>query len=452
MGEAPGILSSTLSGLSSSTNHVPVVVQELNVKGLTTFASVVLMAGEMAGSGVLALPRAVANAGWWGLPLLVIFCVNSAYSGSRLGECWSIIEERYPEHKGVPCRRPYPLIAAKAVGRKMSIFVSICNNISLCGTAIVFLLLMSQLVHSVLKSFSYCYWILIMGGAVLPFTWLGTPKDFWPMAMGALLSTVFACSLVTAQTIMDKMQGDSPEPVRFKKTTLKSFALAFGTILFAYGGANTFPTIQNDMKQRLHFVRAVFVASVILLLMYTPVAAAGFFVYGGDVNANVVNTIGDGPLKVSVTVLIALHVFFAFIIVLNPVCQDIEDLLKIPEKFNWKRCVFRSLVVVFIIFVAESVPKFGDMLALVGGSTITLLTFVFPPLFYYLLCQNKDNKWPDRRLKLHVKVYLGELIFVAVLGGIAATWSAVSSIASDFELSSPCYLDPNAKCYVEQCD
>ena len=38
-----------------------------------------------------------------------------------------------------------------------------------------------------------------------------------------------------------------------------------------------------------------------------------------------------------------------------------------------------------LLFIAESVPSFGSILDLVGASTVTLLTFVFPPFFYMKL-------------------------------------------------------------------
>ena len=48
--------------------------------------------------------------------------------------------------------------------------------------------------------------------------------------------------------------------------------------------------------------------------------------------------------------------------------------------------------------IAETVPKFGSLLDVVGGSTVTMLTFVCPPYFYMKLCdQSKDNKdWIQR--------------------------------------------------------
>lgn len=51
-----------------------------------------------------------------GLLLLVIFCGNAAYGGIKLGNCWEIVEERYPEHRK-STRNPYAIIAEKAVGK-----------------------------------------------------------------------------------------------------------------------------------------------------------------------------------------------------------------------------------------------------------------------------------------------------------------------------------------------
>lgn len=48
--------------------------------------------------------------------LLVVFCFNAAYGGTRLGACWQILEERFPEHRN-KTRNPYATIARKAVGK-----------------------------------------------------------------------------------------------------------------------------------------------------------------------------------------------------------------------------------------------------------------------------------------------------------------------------------------------
>ena len=46
----------------------------------------------------------------------MLFTVNAGFSGTRLGLCWIMLEERYEEFRG-EVRDPYPSIGEKAVGR-----------------------------------------------------------------------------------------------------------------------------------------------------------------------------------------------------------------------------------------------------------------------------------------------------------------------------------------------
>ena len=61
---------------------------------------------QMAGVGVLALPKAMVGTGPAGFALIVYFTVNAMFAGSRLGMCWVMVTERYPEYLdgvGVTC-------------------------------------------------------------------------------------------------------------------------------------------------------------------------------------------------------------------------------------------------------------------------------------------------------------------------------------------------------------
>lgn len=72
------------------------------------------------------------------------------------------------------------------------------------------------------------------------------------------------------------------------------------------------------------------------------------------------------------------------------------------SEFHWKRCLVRTGMVCVMVFVGESILEFGKILSLVGGSTITLLTFVLPSFFYMRLCdQEKQENWPDRYFYYH---------------------------------------------------
>ena len=127
-------------------------------------------------------------------------------------------------------------------------------------------------------------------------------------------------------------------------------------------------------------------------------AVGCYFSLGDQVTDNIVLAMSEGWEKVVVEIMLLLHLVTTFPIITNPPNQAFEKLLHIPPDFNWKRCVFRSLSVLTLLFIAESVPSFGAILDLVGASTVTLLTFVFPPYFYIKLVEasslNKD--WPQR--------------------------------------------------------
>ena len=80
-----------------------------------------------------------------------------------------------------------------------------------------------------------------------------------PIAVGALLTTFTACLLTMIQISLDvssnhvqcneSSSNSTFDPV-YPPPTFSGYFAAFGSIMFAFGGASTFPTIQVDMKDR----------------------------------------------------------------------------------------------------------------------------------------------------------------------------------------------------------
>ena len=144
--------------------------------------------------------------GYVGLLLVLVFTINSWFSGTRLGLCWIMLEERYEEFRG-QVRDPYPAIGEKAAGKLGRIISVVCITLTLYGGGCVFIVLISQLLQSLLQAagfeLSLCVWMVIVAGGLTPLTWMGTPKDFWPIAVGALITTMIACLLIVVTCILD---------------------------------------------------------------------------------------------------------------------------------------------------------------------------------------------------------------------------------------------------------
>lgn len=78
-----------------------------------------------------------------------------------------------------------------------------------------------------------------------------------PIAAGAFIATGIACLLLLIQILLD---NDPSTPVEHTSTDFNTFFVAFGTILFAFGGHAVFPTIQHDMRKPEDFPRTVFLS------------------------------------------------------------------------------------------------------------------------------------------------------------------------------------------------
>ena len=106
-------------------------------------------------------------------------------------------------------------------------------------------------------SLGLCLWMVLVALPMTPLTWMGTPKDFRPVAVGALITTVAACALIIIQALLDVRDAthvDYPAP------SLEGSIKAFASIMFAFAGASTFPTIQADMKHKEQFKWSAIIA------------------------------------------------------------------------------------------------------------------------------------------------------------------------------------------------
>lgn len=67
--------------------------------------------------------------------------------------------------------------------------------------------------------------------------------------------------------------------------------------------------------------------------------------------------------------------------------------------FGIKRVLVRTLMMGLSVIMAESIPKFGLILDLVGGSAVTYSSVVFPGLFYLYLsaAEKKANEKKAQR-------------------------------------------------------
>ncbi|GFY40900.1 aa_trans domain-containing protein [Trichonephila inaurata madagascariensis] len=167
------------------------------------------------------------------------------------------------------------------------------------------------------------------------------------------------------------------------------------------------------------FPKAASIGFLALLLLYMPVAVLGYYVYGESLSANVLDSLPYSVTKSVISVMLALHMFFAFLLVINAPVQDLEEFLKVPKSFGWKRILLRTTVMAAVVFVAQSIPRFGKVL-------------------------NLNPDWPDRSLSIYEKVCLFVFIACGIVGGCISTYSAITDIVQPESFKPPCYVNMTA--------
>ncbi|CAD5222423.1 unnamed protein product [Bursaphelenchus xylophilus] len=427
-----------------------------NVEGMGWLVTCLFIVGETAGAGLIAIPTAVVSTGLLGgILIITLGAAACAYTGYLLSENWTILQTRWPEYRN-HCRKPYPAMGLRAIGPWFSTIVSCCLNITMFGTAVVFLLLAAKNLESFMHAYGgihigFCYLVVIVAIFMLPLTLFKSPKDFWWAVIVAMITTFIAAAMIMYGAYKDF--DACIRHVDYPPISTSKFFMCFGTVMFAYGGHGAFPTIQHDMKRPYHFKRSVYLAFLIIFLMYVPVSIFAYITYGGSLRDSVIPSIQGFYLQQGVNILITLHVMMALTIMFNPLNQEWEELLNVSQEMGIGRVLARSAMMAFVVLVAETVPNFGVLLDLVGGSTITLMALVFPVVFNlflstgkakhggYIAAQEEDppslaEVW--KYTPSSKKLIFSLILVFAVCGGTAGTVSAMNAMFNS-EFSAPCY-------------
>ncbi|KAK3786481.1 hypothetical protein RRG08_058537 [Elysia crispata] len=421
--------------LSPST---PVESQDVGPQGMSVLTTVLFTVGYSVGAGVLGLPHALCGTGWVGIIIFCVCALASMFTADLLGRCLVLVLERHSEQQDI-LRYPYPAIGQAAYGNRLRLMISVGIDVSMLGQGVVYLLMasqnMSELVSNLHVDIPKCFWQLIICAVICPVCWCGTPKDFWLIGVGAAGSIAAACVLLLIAMGRDAPQLSPSYDSPFKWTT---FLMSFGMIFFAFGSHPSLPTFQADMKQPNKFNLVCLISYSSLSIIYIVMAVEGFLVYGSKVQPSIVMSMMPGPMLVAVQILVTIHLLCAFVIVTNPVCQEGEEILKISPYFSYQRILFRTCVVCLALFIALSIPQFGAIMSLVGGSSIAVLMFVVPPVCYLKLCSMK-GPWEPIEVPLHEKVACVEIIIVGAALGASITATALEALVYS-EFSKPCYL------------
>ena len=372
-------------------------------------------------------------------------------------------------------------IAELVGGERLRKWVVGVQLATLAGTAIGEIIAVGQTMYLVFPhSMDSLWWILLAGFFCTLIGFIPGFHSFILLSVIGLTGTISSAIVIFVASMVEKVPS-APQP---HDVEWSEFLQGISTIVFMYAGAAVLPSIQGSMAKPRSFYRAYSISWIYSFLVTAPSAFAAVYHFGAaSITGNVYYTlhkyIGQstgldiaikfGEISMSIHALAAYGIFILPVMMIAertwlPVHPDTsscagsvngdagEPFLRSgdaparnspgceqrqPGKFQ--RILLRTLISLFCCLVAAAFPFFAQIQSLIGATTSSLLTFIFPIAFYLKLRWNFISSF--ERYFLSSIMFL--MIAVAFIGGTIASLIGVIESASSYSIFPLCYQCSN---------
>eukprot|EP01135_Chromosphaera_perkinsii_P003974 Nk52_evm17s265 gene=Nk52_evmTU17s265 len=405
------------------------------------------------GAGILGLPRAFANSGWYGLIVLTVVTVVQGYTGMLVSYCLLAF----------PSVNTYKDLGFAVAGKWGKYIVLGSQMVQCFGVSILYLVLAGSNMDSLFSFWEGNHQIVFTAIAVaivLPTVFFRTMKEVAIVSIFGVCSSILAAFFIFGASVSNPIDN-----VVYTTPNVESLSGAVATFIFSYGTHALFPSVQRSMTHQKRFNKAILISFPLIYSVYIMISVGAFWSYGCFLDSSVLNNLSKNAIYYIVTSFVTLHVIVGYTLFMNPVFHLAEYSLnigfeqpkllpvsatsltylnesndgardfqsKVPVPFTSservKSAVLRSVLLGVTFFLAILLPFFGEIMDFLGGSAITIISIIIP-IWFYTKIYWKELSW--YRIAIHVFIALAG----AVIGGYATYNAAVNIVnnASKYEL------------------
>ena len=410
-----------------------------------TFAQCVFnMCNTLMGIGLLALPFAIASAGWVaGILVLIGATVVTWYTCLLIGR--SMNGDPRPTHffdeskdSCIRMRSPItglPQIATEAFGTAGNVLLSAVLYFELFSSLCIFLVTMGDHLYVLFPMLSTdTHTVIVSILLAIPTALLRTPRLLSYMSMVGTSSTiaivlsVAAAAIIEGDVSQEMVAQEQSETINVQSThslwVSSGIALSIGLVAFCYSGHAIIPSFYKSMEKPQEFEKVLSYSYGIVLLCYILVGFSGYYMFGSAVDDQITLSLQRGVSQMGsvMTCLTWLMVSTAFskaTLYIFPLSIGLEEIIAphLSNEFavNTASCMIKMTMIVLALLVSLFVPSFGFICSLVGMICTMVVSVIFPAAAHLQLFSSglsEMEKWLDWLL-------IGIGIIVAVVGTIA---------------------------------
>ncbi|KAL8666023.1 MAG: hypothetical protein Q9202_001760 [Teloschistes flavicans] len=315
-------------------------------------------------------------------------------------------------------------------------------SIKCFGVGVSYLIIIGDLMPGVIQGFSQNaanigfmvdrhFWVTAFMIVVIPLSFLRRLDSLKYTSVIALISIGYLVILVFAHFVKgDTMQGRGVIRV-FRWESAVATLSSFPVIVFAYTCHQNMFSILNEISNNSHFrTTSVVVASIgIAAFIYIFVAITGYLSFGNAVAGNIVGMYAPSISSTIGKAAIVVLVMFSYPLQVHPCRASVDAVLKwrptkrsespqsSPSRLaslppsaksgplnrgdgmgETRFAAITTAIIVLSYIVAMTVSSLEKVLAYVGSTGSTSISFILPGLFYYKI-SSPDSPHHQRLMK-----------------------------------------------------
>ncbi|XP_037569572.1 proton-coupled amino acid transporter 1 isoform X1 [Dermacentor silvarum] len=403
------------------------------------------------GTGVLAMPSALANAGILvgsiGIVLVGIICIHCMHI---LVKCNHILSKKvgcrtldfagvahYSLRFGPRCLRRF----ANGARATVNCFL-LLTQFGFCCVYFVFVATsLKEVLHGQGIELSVYVYLAILLPVMILYNFIRSLRMLSVASTIANLLQIAGMVLIFYNLFQD-MPSISERPLHLGVSRLP---LYFGTVIYAFEGIGIVLPLENEMKSPQDFggVSGVLnTGMVIVVCLYTAIGFFGYLKYGEHVAGSITLNFPPTPLNEVIRLIFAVSIFLSYALQLYVPVQiiwpSIVRRFSLDQGKHSPRAVMvfefllRTALVTMTFVLAVAVPRLDLFIPLVGALASSSLALILPPLFELF------TMWEGDQGKLMWSWLWVKNVFICVLGVlgfVTGTFVTITEIINTF--SSP---------------
>ncbi|ORY95058.1 transmembrane amino acid transporter protein-domain-containing protein [Syncephalastrum racemosum] len=378
-------------------------IYEEHIATASPVSCAINLANTILGTGLLAMPAAVASVGLLpGMLVIMLSGIASSMGLYFLSRSAARTEGRHASFFAI----------SKLTWPNLAVFFDLAIAIKCFGVAVSYLIIIGDLMPQVVASFSHeaqaddilmdrRFWITVfMATAVLPLSFLRKLDSLKYTSIIALVAVVYLGTIVIYHYISPNFPPPPPEEVEMISISTAFFA-RLPVFVFAFTCHQNIFSVYNELRdnsqQQVNKVIGYSIGSSAII--YEAIAILGYLSFGKNVLGNIILEYPPSLFVACGRLAIVILVVFSYPLQAHPCRASLDKILawrspearglKVPPPPSaFKYFAMTTVILIGSYLLAITVSKLDLVLAFVGSTGSTTISFILPGLFYYKIHEN----------------------------------------------------------------